>query len=482
MSATPRLTEWTRPTRTSGAKIDRMLADDGVAPPPEGGASLASAGPTWARDLRLTAGAAAATVLLLFLVFEGIEQSFVRADDSRRLLHYVRGISTSLLTAAVVGILGTRQHRARARALREEAGRRATEARDARALLGFIVDATPASLVVLDPDYRVVRANRVAEAVHGTGLAGKLCHDALAACATRCQECPAAASFATGAAQTDVRPHTDPRTGEVLTVESHPLDLPGGRRHVLLVERVVTEQRKLQARLVHQEKMAAFGLLAAGVAHDLGNPLASIESQLQLLDGTRLEPEPAAIMSTVRHEVSRLGRILRELVDFARRRRDEATLVSVQGVAEDALRLVRHDRRTRNVAVVTEFDPETPPVLMVEDHLMQVVLNLVLNAVDAMPGGGTLRLEVTSAGREVALRVHDTGAGMDRSVLGRCFEPLFTTKAPGHGTGLGLSISKDILEEAGGRIELHSALGRGTTAVVSLPAARVEAVDPGRAA
>lgn len=461
--------------------MEGMLADGGVAPAPEGAPSVAS-GSIWARDLKLTAAAAASTVLLFFLVFEGIEQSLVRADDSRRVLHYVRGISTSFLTAAVVGIVGARQHRARARLLREEAARRATEARDARALLGFIVDATPASLVVLDPEYRVVRANRVAEAVHGAGLAGQLCHDALAACATRCQECPAAASFATGVAKTDVRPHTDPRTGEVLTVESHPLDLPGGRRHVLLVERVVTEQRKLQARLIHQEKMAAFGLLAAGVAHDLGNPLASIESQLQLLDGTPLEPEPAAIMKTVRQEVGRLGRILRELVDFARRRRDEATLVSVQGVAEDALRLVRHDRRTRNVTVVTEFDPETPPVLMVEDHLMQVVLNLLLNAVDAMAEGGTLRLEVTSAGREVALRVHDTGCGMDRSVLARCFEPLFTTKAPGQGTGLGLSISRDILEEAGGRIELHSAAGHGTTAVVSLPAAGVETAGTGRAA
>src|SRR5262249_45451644 len=140
------------------------------------------------------------------------------------------------------------------------------------------------------------------------------------------------------------------------------------------------EQRKLQARLVHQEKMAAFGLLAAGIAHDLGNPLASIGAQLQLLDDTRLEPEDAGAIGAVRQEGARLGRILREVVDFARRRRAEAGLVSVQAVTEDALRLLRHDRRLRDVAVATEFDAETPPVLMVEDHLMQVVLNLLLNA------------------------------------------------------------------------------------------------------
>ena len=453
------------------------------APPPPGtgrlrpGERLAHDRPpsSWARDLRLSAGAAAATVLLLFLVFEGIEQSFVRTEEARRFLHYARGISTSLLTAMAVGVLGYRQHQARARLLREEAAGRAAESRDARALLDFIVDATPAALVVLDPEYRVVRANRVAEKVHGPGLEGRLCHDALAACATRCDECPAAVSFVTGAPETCMRHHTDPRTGEVLAVESHPLDLPGGHRHVLIVERVVTEQRKLLARLIHQEKMAAFGLLAAGIAHDLGNPLASIESQMQLLGGTRLEEEPAAIMTAVRQEVGRLGRILRELVDFARRRRDEARLVSVQSVTDDALRLLRHDPRTRNVTVTTDFDPETPPVLMVEDHLMQVVLNLLLNAFDAMPDGGALRIEVRPAGHGVALRVHDTGFGMDRTTLGRCFEPLFTTKAPGKGTGLGLSISRDIVHEAGGGLELHSAAGRGTTAVVSLPAARVEA-------
>ena len=183
-------------------------------------------------------------------------------------------------------------------------------------------------------------------------------------------------------------------------------------------------------------------------------------------------------MATVRQEAGRLRRILREMVDFARRRRDEATLVSVQSVVCDALRLLRHDPRMRRVLTREEFDPETAPVSMVEDHLMQVVLNLLLNALDAMPGGGTLRIEVRPAGVHVALRVHDTGVGMDRATLGHCFEPLFTTKDPGKGTGLGLSLSRDILRAVSGEIELHSAPGRGTTAVVTLPAAAPEAARP----
>lgn len=443
-----------------------------AAPESEPAGISSSAAPP-ARDLLALATLAGATVLILFLLWEGTEQSMTLSASTRTRVHYARGISTSLLTGLVVGTLAWRQHRRRAEELETLAAASASEARETRCLLQLVVDSTPAALVVLDRDFRVVKANRTAERVHGRGLEGHRCFEAIAACSQMCRECPAADSFESGAPSKEARSLTDPRTGEVLAVESHPLELPDGRRFVLLVERIITEQRKLQARLVHQEKMAAFGLLAAGVAHDLGNPLASIEVQLQLLDESRFPSESAGVMRTVRQEVARLRRILRELIDFARRRRDEASLVSVQSVTEDALRLLRHDHRMRSVKTSTVFDPETPSVSVVEDHLMQVVLNLLINALDAMPGGGTLRIEVQGAGRSVALRVHDSGVGMDRHVLAHCMEPLFTTKAPGHGTGLGLSISRDILRAIGGDIELHSVPGHGTTAVVTLPAAVV---------
>ena len=209
----------------------------------------------------------------------------------------------------------------------------------------------------------------------------------------------------------------------------------------------------------------------------MGNPLSSIAAQLQLLDEDELPEDVKQVVTTVRGEMARLQRILRELVDFARRRRDEASLVSIQSVVDDALRLLRHDRRMRRVEVVTDFHPDAAPVFMVEDHLIQVILNLLLNAVDAMPEGGRLTIEIRPSGEQVALRVRDTGVGMDRSVLARCFEALYTTKAPGKGTGLGLSISREILEAAGGTIEVHSAPGKGTTAVIVLPAAAPEAVE-----
>ena len=436
--------------------------------------------PWWPEPLRLAA-AGGLSVLLLFLVWEAVEQSFTRDDHIVHRIHYARGLSTSLIAAGAVGLVGWLQHRRREAALSEEATRRAREARTSRLLLEVVVDATPAALVVLDREFQVVRANRMAERVHGGPLVGQRCHRALAGQHDPCTECPALETFATALPRATSGVHTDPRTGEVLAVEAHPLRLPDGQDYVLLVERVVTEQRKLQALLLHQERMAAFGQLAAGVAHEMGNPLSSVEAQLQLLDESRLAPDDAPVVATVRQEVGRLRRILREMVDFARRRRDEATLVPVQSVVRDALRLLRHDPRMRGVTAVEDFDPETPPVFLVEDHLMQVALNLLINALDAMPRGGTLRIEVKPAGALVALRVHDIGVGMDRATLGRCFEPLFTTKAPGKGTGLGLSISRDIVRAAAGELELHSAPGQGTTAVVTLPAAGPGVDGPGPA-
>ncbi len=425
-------------------------------------------------DIGRPAAAAGLSVILLFLVWEGIEREFVSDDAMAHRVHYARGVSTSLLTAAVVGILCYGEYRKRAAALADEVARRTREARQARSLLQVVVDTTPASLLVLDPDFKVIQANRMAEQVHGVNLVGKHCFDMRLGRTDRCRECPTWDALASGASQTPPCPHTDPRTGEVLAVESHPLRLPDGRDYLLVVERVITEQSKLQARLVHQEKMAAFGLLAAGVAHEMGNPLSSIEAQLQLLDPQELPPESASVIGVVRQEVGRLRRILRELVDFARRRRDEATLVSVHSVVEDALRLLRHDPRMRKVRSQQAFDPETPPVFMVEDHLMQVVLNLMINALDAMPEGGALKVEIQPVRGQAVLRVHDSGLGMDRAVLARCFEPLFSTKPPGRGTGLGLSITRDILKAIGGEVELHSAPGRGTTAVITLPGASIE--------
>jgi len=438
-----------------------------------GGVGEARAHPLPGRSRLITlaqiAAAAGVTVLVCFLLWEFIEQRFATSDAVAHVMHYMRGISTSLITAAVAAGVANHHYRERTLLLEAEVERRTAESEKVRRLLELVVDTTPASMIVLDEDLGIVQANRAAERVHGVRLEGAACYEVLQGRESLCDDCPAVATLEGAGPGKAGLLHRDDRTGELLQVETHPLPWDDDKKYVLLVEHAVTEQKKLEARLLHQEKMAAFGLFAAEVAHDLGNPLACIDAQLQLVDDAALPKDEGEAISLVRHEVRRLHRTLRELVDFARKRRDEAALVSVVDVVEDALRLLRHDRRMASVRVVREFDPDVPPVFIVEDHLMQVVLNLLVNALDAMPDGGDLRVEVRPVGAQVALRFHDSGEGMSREVLEQCTDALFTTKDEGKGTGLGLSIARDIVEAAGGALELHSTVGHGTTAIITLP-------------
>jgi len=431
----------------------------------------------WLRDLMLLAAAAGMTVLILFVFWESFEHFFATSDSHAHLIHYARGISSSLIAAVVVGWLSYRLHRGQAAQLEDEVRKRTREAQEASTFLQLVVDTTPASLVVLDKQLRIVKANKTAERVHGTKLEGLHCFESLAGRPEKCPDCMADLAHTSGPSSCNSSEHRVSRTGEVLNVEAHSLKLPDGKDYLLLVEQVVTEQKKMQARLLHQEKMAAFGLLAAGIAHDIGNPLSSITTQLQLLDQESLSADAAPILSTVRQELDRLGRTVRELTGFARRRGEGASLVSVQSVAKVAFSLFRHDKRMQSVQTIEDFDPDTPPVHMIEDHLMQVILNLLINALLGMPHGGTLRLGLRPVSERVELRIQDTGVGMEPSVLKRCLEPFFTTRDRGNGTGLGLSISKDIVQAAGGDIEVQSVPGQGTTVIVTLPGASPEATD-----
>lgn len=228
---------------------------------------------------------------------------------------------------------------------------------------------------------------------------------------------------------------------------------------------------RLEAQIRHQEKMASLGTLAAGFAHDLGNPLASLATELELLEGER---DPAVLresLDVLRRHVDRMSRTLREMVDFARRRRDELTDIEIASAVTDSTRLVRYDPRWKSVKLSVDVPADLPRVSMVEDHLDFVLINLMLNAADAMPKGGELAVSARRAGDRVEIHVKDSGHGMAPDVLAKAKQPLFTTKGAGHGTGLGLSVSEGIVRAAGGTLDIASQAGRGTDVTIRLPIA-----------
>jgi signal transduction histidine kinase len=159
------------------------------------------------------------------------------------------------------------------------------------------------------------------------------------------------------------------------------------------------------------------------------------------------------------------------MVDFARRRRDEISDVSIAAAVSDSARLVDHDPRWKNVALAIDIPNDLPPVHMVEDHLVLVLVNLMLNAADAMATGGALSVSAARVGdAEIELRVRDTGTGMTPDVLARAKSPLFTTKGATRGTGLGLAVCDGIIRAVGGTLDITSTSGVGTDVVIRLPA------------
>ncbi|CAM4376044.1 MULTISPECIES: ATP-binding protein [Myxococcus] len=265
-----------------------------------------------------------------------------------------------------------------------------------------------------------------------------------------------------------------------------------GRRLLAGVAVDITDRKAMQAQLVVSDRLAAVGTLAAGVAHEINNPLAFVLSNLSFLAGElhALAPElPSGRMAELEEVLReatdgahRVRQIVRDLRTFSRGDDEVATAVNVQAVLESAITLARSELKLR-AQLVRDYC-EVPLVEGNEGRFGQVFLNLLINAAQAIPMGQTeqheVRLSLRSAGDRVIIEVRDTGVGMPPEVRARIFDPFFTTKPVGEGTGLGLSICHGIVTGFGGDISVESEEGRGSTFRVSLPVARraKEPVDP----
>ncbi len=247
------------------------------------------------------------------------------------------------------------------------------------------------------------------------------------------------------------------------------------------LERRVAERtdalRASQARVIHQEKMAAFGLLAAGIAHEVGNPLAALSSLVQMLRRRDPDVYTAEKLDLADRQLSRIQRTIRELVDFSRPASTIVGRVRLCDAVDEALGIAKYYHRTKDRAIMVEVPIDLPPVVALRDHVTQVVLNLVMNAVDATSKGGEIRVLGRSGAGRVELSVEDDGRGIDAAERGRVFQPYFTTKP--RGTGLGLYVCRKIVEEQGGTIDFESSPGQGTIFTVMLPAV---APEPAQAA
>ncbi|HEU4581187.1 MAG TPA: ATP-binding protein [Polyangiaceae bacterium] len=250
------------------------------------------------------------------------------------------------------------------------------------------------------------------------------------------------------------------------------------QREIQNAERATQELGKAQRELVRSERLASVGRLAAGLAHEIGNPIAAlIGLQDLLLEGGLSQDEQRDFIKRMRAETERVNRTLRDLLQFARPARETSSAPSPPGDVEAAIHdtatLLLHQAALRDIELGIDVHPGLPRVTLDSSQLTQVVLNLLLNAADALQGRAGARISVQARASDagVQIAVEDNGAGVPSEIAEHIFEPFFTTKEVGKGTGLGLSVCQSLVAAAGGSLSLDAAHSEGARFVVQLPVA-----------
>ncbi|MBI2899770.1 MAG: hypothetical protein HYY17_06270 [Planctomycetes bacterium] len=234
---------------------------------------------------------------------------------------------------------------------------------------------------------------------------------------------------------------------------------------------IIGHVKRRESQFVHAAKMAAVGELAGAVAHEINNPVAIVSAKLETIRRNGV-PEPiAGELDRILGQVRRVGDITHGLLAYSRPSPGKREPTDLNRVARDTAELANGRVRQRGVRLVTELDPALPAVLANSNEMAQVTLNLLNNALDATPQGGSVCLRTRARGGAAALEVQDTGCGIAPEVRPRLFDPFFTTKAESGGTGLGLAVCHGLVRSHGGRIEVESEPGRGSLFRVVLPEA-----------
>jgi PAS domain S-box-containing protein len=362
---------------------------------------------------------------------------------------------------------------------------RSIQAEEAHRLeLQAILDSVDDEIVVLDVDRRVLDSNQAFRAGlrHPENITGRPCREvsALRPCSEDPARCPVEEVLATGLLQKGLMSRVN-ETGTERFFEIHasPVRGPGGSvERVVEVRRDISERRQMEATLADSERLSSLGLLAAGISHEVNNPLGSIAATVdglrrraaQRQEDSRGSPEELVpTLTRIASEVQRARTITDRLLKVSRSPGHSRVLVDVNAALTDTLALLAYQIDQQRIKTNTDFSEKLPPIVADESQFSQILMNLVMNAIQAMSDGGTLTLSTASQNGSVEIRVEDTGVGIPPENLHRIYEPFFTTKPSGKGTGLGLFITHRMVSAMSGTIDVRSKKGMGTRFTVSLP-------------
>ncbi len=354
-----------------------------------------------------------------------------------------------------------------------------------RQILPQLVDSLSDALVVVDCFQRVVGANRrylEAFGVRRVDVVGTRCFETM-----HCPEapsgdsgrCPGCEVLASKQPATRVRSLPDAAGVQHRweTTFNPVRDADGNVTHVVEVWRDITDRSRLESQLSHSERLASMGLLAAGVAHEINNPMASVLAGVESLerwlerkefDAPQLG-EAREVLSLLEREARRCLETTDKLMLLAQPYSVAPKWVDLNAAVRDTLSLLHYATRKQQVEVREDLESDLPPVWAREGGMRGTCMNLIMNAVQAMPAGGTLTVRTRRVRDEAELVVEDTGPGISADHLDRIWDPFFTTKPAGQGTGLGLSITQRIVARHGGTIRVESTPGQGARFIARLP-------------
>ena len=373
--------------------------------------------------------------------------------------------------------------------LAREVERRTAESEAQKRFIEAIVDSLPLSLYAIDREYRVVAWNRNRElgelGIPRGSVLGKNVFDVLTRQPRDVLEQEFARVFESGEIER-IEQETPSPKGDIRhwVISKIPMraDTTGEVSHVITVGEDVTDRVEANRAVARAEKLAAVGRLAAGVVHEINNPLATISACAESLearvnegsfDGSPALDDLREYLGLIRSEAFRCKSITMGLLDFSRTRTSQRVIINLADVISSAGRLLSHQKRSSEVEFKLEIAPDLRPVSGDPGQLQQAVIALATNALDAMGDSGSLSIIARNNDDNVTIEVSDTGVGIPPENLTKIFEPFFTTKEIGRGTGLGLAVCYGILTEHGGALDVQSTVGTGTTFTISLPAIKL---------
>jgi PAS domain S-box-containing protein len=262
------------------------------------------------------------------------------------------------------------------------------------------------------------------------------------------------------------------KDGRIIPVELSVAPLPSSNGEYSGRTVIIKDQshvKQLQQQIDQSEKLAVIGQLAAGIAHEIGNPLASISSLVQLMQRQTKEEKLNEQLITIRENIDRITRIVRELVDFSRPPSYKRELIQITEIVKTAVGIVKYDKRVKKVDFETDFNSDLPLIHVVPDQMLQVFVNILINALDAVEGQGKIKVTTSADDDNIIIKFSDNGCGMSEETMKLIFDPFFSTKDVGKGTGLGLSVSYGIIKKFGGDISVESEIEKGSCFCVKLP-------------